>query len=312
MARLASRFVIALACASALGGCESEDPQPLPELHNPVLPFGKALVFRADSVVDPVSRLDSGTVALSAAIYVDQVPQLIVGGDHVRASTAMAQATLAPDGIRPGVYSGSLLDASADKVVDMRIAYDPQASTDGRWFTAPELVVDPGTGPWVGTQATLEFPPPLLVATPAQDQQVFSLTETIPLSWEVPTGATDPDNRVRVGWAHDCSGFREDYRRGVIELPAASVAAGRYDFQLRNFLIKDVSSDPLTALLINLAFLPVVAITGEPVVSTHVPPGACRVWITLYHDHLHPLPAGFTSGEVVGSRTDTVRLVYVK
>ena len=147
---------------------------------------------------------------VAAAVFIDGEPVNLVGGDVFSASTETESTLLLSRGYYDGTYSASLPMTSLSDIV-MEVVHEPVAAREDRWYPVDLVNIDPGPGELVGTSATISFPPEIIITSPTESVTLFSINDTIELTWE-PAGMGD---RMRALASVECTDGLAVTRYGV-------------------------------------------------------------------------------------------------
>jgi len=126
---------------------------------------------------------------VAAAVFIDGEPVNLVGGDIFAASTETDSTLLLSRGYYDGTYSASLPMTSLSDIF-MQVIHEPIEAREDRWYPVDLVNIDPGPGELVGTSATISFPPEIIITSPTEPVKLFSINDTIELTW-VPAGMGD-------------------------------------------------------------------------------------------------------------------------
>jgi len=126
---------------------------------------------------------------VAAAVFIDGEPVNLVGGDIFAASTETDSTLLLSRGYYDGTYSASLPMTSLSDIF-IQVIHEPIEAREDRWYPVDLVNIDPGPGELVGTSATISFPPEIIITSPTEPVKLFSINDTIELTW-VPAGMGD-------------------------------------------------------------------------------------------------------------------------
>lgn len=263
---------------------------------------------------------DSQQAQVAATVYKDAVAQPLVGGDVLQARTDQSVATLHSVSNLSGHYTGTLFVDHADTPVDVAVNYDQEASAEDRWFASDELLVNPGPGSLVGYAVDgMRFPPVIAFESPAEGTRYVTRADTVTVNW---TPVNEGD-QARLTAAVACVAGSKTYRYGLafnigIEGEDAA-AAGSYSLTIEDL----VNVAPVVAtldnvveyisLLITASFLglePKTLLANEDLVTQPSEVKRCDIDLTLFREHSNTLPAAFSGGYAITSRSDTIRIAY--
>lgn len=263
---------------------------------------------------------DSRQAQLAATIYKNAVAQPLVGGDVLQARTDQSLATMHTLQNLSGHYTGTLFVDHADTPVDIAVNYDQAASAEERWFASDELLVDPGPGSLVGYAVdSMQFPPLITFESPAESDRYTTRADTVTVNWT----PVDQGDQVRLTAAVACVAGTKTYRYGLaynIGIEGEDeAAAGGYSLTIEDL----VNVAPVVATLDNvveyislfvtavvLGMEPETLLKGEDLAVQPSEVKRCDIDLTLFREHSNPLPATFSGGYAITSRSDTIRIMY--
>jgi len=147
---------------------------------------------------------------VAAAVFIDGKPVNLAGGDVFEASTGTESTLLLNKGYYEGSYSSTLPTTGLSDIF-MEVVHAPIEAREDRWYPVDLVNIDPGPGELVGTSATISFPPDVIVISPTEPVTLFSINDTIELTW-VPAGMGD---RMRALVSVECSDGLSFSRYGV-------------------------------------------------------------------------------------------------
>ena len=104
---------------------------------------------------------------VAAAVFIDGNPVNLVGGDVFEASTGTESTLLLNKGYYEGSYSASLPNTSLSYIF-MEVVHVPIEARKERWYPVDLVNIDPGPGELVGTSATINFPPEIIITSPTE------------------------------------------------------------------------------------------------------------------------------------------------
>ena len=180
---LTNRFFL-VSCLSlittlVLSGCDVENNNNLPNV-----PQTGYFMYAEANLHDTVEDAQ-----VAAAVFIDGEPVNLVGGDIFAASTETDSTLLLSRGYYDGTYSASLPMTSLSDIF-MQVIHEPIEAREDRWYPVDLVNIDPGPGELVGTSATISFPPEIIITSPTEPVKLFSINDTIELTW-VPAGMGD-------------------------------------------------------------------------------------------------------------------------
>lgn len=257
---------------------------------------------------------------IAATVYKDAVAQPLVGGDVLQAKTDQSLATLKAVSNLDGHYSGSLFVDTADTPVDLAVNYDQEASAEDRWFASDELLVNPGPGSLVGYKVEgMTFPQEMVLEAPIANSSFATTSDTIQLNWT----PVNEDDQVRLTAAMACTSLGETYRWAYVRSLGIegqdADASGTYSMTVGEL----ISTVPLEIGLESIANYVAVFVTAvgfgiDPIgllqgQNSFVTPDkneGCDIDLTLFRERANTLPASFSGGYAISSRSATVRIHY--
>lgn len=261
------------------------------------------------------------TATIAATVYNNGVAQPLVGGDVWQAQTDQSLVTLKAVDNLDGHYSGSLAVDHADTAVDIAVNYDQRASAEDRWFGNDDLLVNPGPGSLVGYGVTdIHFPQEMIMASPLSGAVYRSQFDTIQVNWT----PVDEGDQVRLVALMSCKSLGETYKWAYVHAMGIegrdSSAAGQYEITVGQLL----TTAPLDLQLSNIVnyiasfvvvagfgFSPVEFLGGDGFTSLDDFKNGCDIDITLFRERTNTLPANFSGGYAISSRSATARIKYV-
>lgn len=263
---------------------------------------------------------DRQQAQVAATVYKDAVAQPLVGGDVLQARTDQSLATLRAIDNLDGHYTGALFVDHPESPVDVAVNYDQEASAEDRWFASDELLVNPGPGSLVGYSVTgMTFPPAIVFESPAEGARYATSSDTVTVNW---TPVNEGD-QVRMTAAIACLSGTRTYRYGLahnIGLEEEGGATGTYTLTIGEL----VDAAPFFVTLTNVVeyvsvLVTAVALGIDPSLLINngeriIRPGEidrCDIDLTLFREHDNPLPASFSGGYAITSRSDSIRIAYV-
>lgn len=263
---------------------------------------------------------DSQQARIVATVYKNAVPQPLVGGDVLQVRTDQSLVTLHALENLSGHYSGDLFVDHSDTTVDLAVNYDQQASAEDRWFASDDLLVNPGPGSLVGYAVnSMQFPQPLFLASPAGGASYPTRSDSVIVNW----APVNEGDQVRLTAAVACLSGGQTYRYGLthnigIEGVDAD-AAGSYSLAMSELVnvaplvvtlnnVLEYISLFVTAVSFGLA--PESLVNGGNLITSFGSIQHCDIDLTLFREHDNPLPATFSGGYAITSRSDSVRIQY--
>lgn len=260
------------------------------------------------------------TAHVAATVYKDGAAQALVGGDVIQARAGNAVATLQAAENMSGHYAGSVMVDHADTPVDIAVNYDNQASNEQRWFASDDLTVKPGPGSLVGYAVTgVQFPPEIYFSAPTTGLVFHSLDDALEIHWD----PLAQGHNVHLTAAVSCVTGRVPFQYGL------SVDLGQEDGSSTGTYATTMAS-LVSVLPLAVAFnqfVDYIALyvteqilgrNGGVISQAGLPPATtdelnhCDIDLTLIREQENTLPAAFSGGYAISSRSDTVRIQYVQ
>lgn len=267
-----------------------------------------------------VNLPDDQQAQVAATVYKDAVAQPLVGGDVLQARTDQSLVTLTAEDNLSGHYSGELHVDHPDATVDIAINYDQEASAENRWFGSDDLLVNPGPGSLVGYAVSgMNFPPSITFESPLDNARYVTTADEVMVNW----APVNEGHQVRLAAAVACRYANHTYHYSLTHYLGIEgeddTADGSYSLTIGEL----VQAAPLIATLANVqeymsVFVTAVLLGVDPnqLLSGEQPdlsPGplyGCDIDLTLFREQDNPLPAAFSGGYAITSRSDTVRITY--
>ncbi len=309
-ANQAPRSMLLLGLALGAAACSSESDH----LRDDIPQTGVAAAVQ-------INLPDDGQQAqIAATVYKDAVAQPLVGGDVLQARTDQSLVTLLSQSSLNGHYSGALFVDHPESTVDVAVNYDQEASAENRWFGSDDLLVNPGPGSLVGYAVTgMQFPPAIAFESPLPGQQYASKADVVTINWT-------PENvghQVRLVATVSCYYASQSTTYSIARNLGIEgedeTAAGSYTMTVDDF----VEVAPYAVTLANVSeyiavYVSALVLGIDPDklledVDPLQPPGEvdrCDMDVTLFREQDNVLPAAFSGGYAITSRSSTVRIVY--
>ncbi len=212
--------------AAMLAGCEIDGSDNLPRVPD------QGLFMLAEA-----NRHEAETEAqVAAAVYNDGQPVDLVGGDVFEARTATERILLTKRGAIAGSYASSMPVDNSTQDIFFNIIHAPIEARADRWYPVDLLNVDPGPGELVGKSATVGFPQPVTINSPAADTAYTSISDSVRFEWTAGDG-----DEMRVLSAIECTDGLATSSYGTVvdkdDLPGlANDDGGPVDIPLDRFI----------------------------------------------------------------------------
>ena len=261
--------------------------------------------------------IGSQQAQVTGTVYRNAVAQPLVGGDVLQAKTDQSLTTLHSIENLSGNYAGLLFVDHPATTVDVAVNYDQKASAEDRWFGSDNLLVNPGPGSLVGYSVPgMTFPQEVFFASPVANTKYVTPADIITVNWT----PVNEGNQMRLSEAVACVSQGQTYRYGLVQTLGIegqdAGAAGSYSLsvgalvggtQVAVTLTNVAEYIALVSTAVYLGLEPQQLVNGSALIGTIE---RCDIDLTLFRESNNPLPASFSGGYAITSRSDTVRIQY--
>lgn len=275
-----------------------------------VSPTGVSLFMEANI------PLGETVVQVAAAVYENDLPAPLTGGDVLVARTESEEKVLLVSAEKDSYYQNTLIMTNPDTEVELEVIFDPQGTRSDRWYPTEELLVDPGPGSVVGYQASMTFPESVEITEPLPNTTYTSRSDEINMQW---LGA--PSNDLVIVSHNRC--YFKDTDNDASWVYIESITDDQSHALILGDIIpdKDIiettlnTDDALTA-FISLIFSPFFEVItfgtyeSEEIIIQANKLEYCTLTMSLVRQKEGTLGEGVSGGSVVGSRSDKVTLEY--